>query len=194
MKNNFLKKITIILNFMIFFSNDVYAKNQKNIQTAVIAGGCFWGIEELFRNLDGITETQVGYSGGTTDNPTYEEVSTGLTGHAESVKIIFDENKISYEKILKFFFTIHDPTQLNRQQNDIGTQYRSEIFYKNLNQKNIAEKVIQQAEKLKIYKAKIQTKISPLKKFYKAENYHQNYLKKNPNGYTCHYIRSEWQF
>jgi len=194
MKNNFLKKITIILNFMIFFSNDVNAKNQKNIQTAVIAGGCFWGIEELFRNLDGITETQVGYSGGTTDNPTYEEVSTGLTGHAESVKIIFDENKISYEKILKFFFTIHDPTQLNRQQNDIGTQYRSEIFYKNLNQKNIAEKVIQQAEKLKIYKAKIQTKISPLKKFYKAENYHQNYLKKNPNGYTCHYIRSEWQF
>ena len=179
---------------MIFFSNDVNAKNQKNIQTAVIAGGCFWGIEELFRNLDGITETQVGYSGGTTDNPTYEEVSTGLTGHAESVKIIFDENKISYEKILKFFFTIHDPTQLNRQQNDIGTQYRSEIFYKNLNQKNIAEKVIQQAEKLKIYKAKIQTKISPLKKFYKAENYHQNYLKKNPNGYTCHYIRSEWQF
>ncbi|NBX52789.1 MAG: peptide-methionine (S)-S-oxide reductase [Proteobacteria bacterium] len=179
---------------MIFFSNDLHAKSDQNIQTAVIAGGCFWGIEELFRNLDGILETQVGYAGGTTENPSYESVSTGLTGHAESVKITFDENKISYEKILKFFFTIHDPTQLNRQQNDIGTQYRSEIFYTNSNQKNIAELVIQKAEKLKIHKAKIQTKISPLKKFYKAENYHQNYLQKNPNGYTCHYVRNEWQF
>lgn len=179
---------------MTFFSANLNAQKNLNHETAILAGGCFWGMEELFRNLDGVIETQVGYTGGFTDNPTYETVSSGLSGHAEAVKIIFDNTKISYQQIIKFFFTIHDPTQLNRQQNDIGTQYRSEIFYLNDKQKIDAEKIIQQAESLKIYSNKIQTKISSFNKFYNAENYHQDYLQKNPRGYTCHFIRKEWQF
>ena len=190
----FILRSVLIINFMLIFNYNTFAKENPNNEIAVLSGGCFWGVEELFKNLDGVTDTQVGYSGGNTENPIYETVSTGLTGHAESVKIVFDKNKISYEKILKFFFSIHDPTQLNRQQNDIGTQYRSEIFYLDLSQKITAEKVINEAEKLKIYESKIQTKISPFKKFYEAEKYHQDYLQKNPNGYTCHSIRTQWQF
>ncbi len=177
-----------------FFSSESFAKNSLNQETIILAGGCFWGVEELFQNLEGVVETEVGYAGGFTENPTYETVSTGLTGHAESVKITFDNSKISLEKILKFFFTIHDPTQLNRQQNDVGTQYRSEIFYFNEEQKHKAQDIIKKAEELNIYKSKIQTKISLASKFYKAEKYHQNYLKNNPDGYTCHYIRKEWKF
>ncbi len=177
-----------------FFSSENFAKNSSNIENIILAGGCFWGVEELFQKFDGVVETEVGYSGGTSENPTYQTVSTGLTGHAESVKITFDNSKTSLEKILKFFFAIHDPTQLNRQQNDVGTQYRSAIFYFNDMQKQKAETVIKQAEELKIYKSKIQTEILPATKFYKAEKYHQNYLKNNPDGYTCHFIRTEWKF
>ena len=182
------------LIFFMFFSSENFAKNSSNIENIILAGGCFWGVEELFQKFDGVVETEVGYSGGTSENPTYQTVSMGLTGHAESVKITFDNSKTSLEKILKFFFAIHDPTQLNRQQNDVGTQYRSAIFYFNDKQKQKAETVIKQAEELKIYKSKIQTEISPATKFYKAEKYHQNYLKNNPDGYPCHFIRTEWKF
>ncbi len=176
------------------FSTEIFAKNSSNQEQIILAGGCFWGVEELFSNFEGVLTTEVGYSGGFSENPTYETVSTGLTGHAETVKITFDNSKTSLENILKFFFTIHDPTQLNRQQNDVGTQYRSEIFYFNEEQKQKAKNIIEQAEKLKIYKSKIQTKISPATKFYKAEKYHQKYLQANPDGYTCHYVRKEWKF
>ncbi len=166
----------------------------KSYEKAILAGGCFWGVEELFRNLDGVIETKVGYTGGLTDNPDYQTVKTGLTGHAESILIVFDESKISYEKILKFFFTIHDPTQLNRQQNDIGSQYRSEIFYLNDKQKEIAQKIIKQADASKVFKKPVITALSKAGKFYEAEDYHQDYLQKNPNGYTCHHVRDEWKF
>lgn len=182
------------LIFFMFFSSENFAKNSSNLENIILAGGCFWGVEDLFQKFDGVVETEVGYSGGTSENPTYQTVSTGLTGHAESVKITFDTSKTSLEKILKFFFTIHDPTQLNRQQNDVGTQYRSAIFYFNDNQKQKAQTIIKQAEELKIYNSKIQTEISPATKFYKAEKYHQNYLQNNPDGYTCHFIRTEWKF
>jgi len=193
MKNKILN-YKLFLIFFMFFSSENFAKNSSNLENIILAGGCFWGVEDLFQKFEGVVETEVGYSGGSSENPTYETVSTGLTGHAESVKITFDNSKTSLEKILKFFFAIHDPTQLNRQQNDVGTQYRSAIFYFNDKQKQKAEIVIKQAEELKIYKSKIQTEISPATKFYKAEKYHQNYLKNNPDGYTCHYIRTEWKF
>lgn len=193
MKNKIRNRYLFLIFFMLF-STEIFAKNSKNQENIMLAGGCFWGIEELFGNLDGVIKTEVGYMGGFSENPTYETVSTGLTGHAETVKITFDNSKISLEKILKFFFAIHDPTQLNRQQNDVGTQYRSEIFYFSEEQKQKAKNIIEQAEKLKIYKAKIQTKISPASKFYQAEKYHQNYLQNNPEGYTCHYLRPEWKF
>lgn len=168
--------------------------NESKYQKAIVSGGCFWGMEELFSKLDGIINVVNGYSGGNFINPTYEIVSTGITNHAESIEITFDETKISYEKILKFFFKIHNPTTPDRQGNDIGSQYRSAIFYINDRQREIAKKVIQQADKSGIFNAKIVTKLEKFKAFYKAEDYHQDYLKKNPNGYTCHKIRNEWEF
>lgn len=180
-----------------FFSNAQAAtsdkKNQK-YEKAILAGGCFWGMEELLRKLDGVVGIEVGYAGGTIPNPTYEVVSSGLTNYAESVEITFDPQKISYEKILKFFFTIHDPTTVNRQENDVGSQYRSEIFYLNNEQKKIAEDVIAQADRSKVFKKKIVTKVTKAGKFWPAEEYHQNYLQKNPYGYTCHHVREEWKF
>ena len=135
-----------------------------------------------------------GYIGGDIANPTYEIISLGISNHAEAVEITFDSNKISYEKILRFFFQIHDPTTVNRQGNDIGTQYRSSIFYLNNEQRNIALNLIDKANKAKIFNSEIVTKLEKYDKFYPAEDYHQDYLKKNPNGYTCHKIRKEWQF
>lgn len=167
---------------------------QPKIETAILAGGCFWGIENLFSKLDGVIKTEVGYTGGNVENPNYQLVSTGITGHAESVKISFDANKISYNKILKYFFSIHDPTQLDRQQNDIGSQYASIIFYLNPQQKLIAEDVIKEAHDKKIFNSAIKTRIVEAKKFYPAEDYHQKYLQKNPQGYNCHYQRHQWVF
>jgi methionine-S-sulfoxide reductase len=168
--------------------------NAAKYEKAILAGGCFWGVEDLLRSLKGVVETQVGYTGGAVANPTYEIVKTGLSGHAESILIIFDPKKTSYETILKFFFTIHDPTQLNRQQNDIGSQYRSEIFYLSAEQKKIAEKVVKQANDSKVFKKPVVTKITKASEFYSAEDYHQDYLQKNPNGYTCHHVREDWKF
>lgn len=156
---------------------------------AVLAGGCFWGMEDLIRALPGVITTTVGYCGGKTKNPTYNDVKTGTTGHAEAIEIEFDPGKISYEAILEFFFKIHDPTTLNRQGNDIGSQYRSAIFYADGTQKQKAESIVAFIEKTGRWKKPIVTQLEPLKEFYSAEDYHQDYLRKNPNGYTCHYIR-----
>jgi peptide-methionine (S)-S-oxide reductase len=185
-----MKKLFLILAIMTFSANAMAAKLEK----AILAGGCFWGVEELFRSLNGVVKTEVGYTGGAVPNPTYEIVKTGLSGHAESILIEFDSTKISYETILKFFFTIHDPTQLNRQQNDIGSQYRSEIFYLNKQQEEIAKKIVKEADSSGVFKKPVVTKISKAGEFFSAEQYHQDYLQKNPNGYTCHHVREEWKF
>ena len=169
-------------------------KSQSFHEKAILAGGCFWGMEDLFANLDGVIDVVNGYSGGSIKNPTYELISSGITGHAESIEITFNPAQISYEQILRFFLKIHDPTQKNRQQNDIGTQYRSVIFYLNESQKEIARKVIEKANESGVFKKPIATEITKFNEFYKAEDYHQDYLKNNPNGYTCHSIREEWEF
>ena len=146
------------------------------MEIAVLALGCFWGPEIKFGKLEGVVKTEVGYCGGNSDNTTYEKVCSGNTNHAEVVKLEFDPVKISYEKILEYFFNLHDPTTLNAQGPDIGTQYRSEIFYLNDNQKNIAEKIIE--ENNSKLAGRVVTKLSPLKNYCKAEDYHQKYLDK----------------
>jgi methionine-S-sulfoxide reductase len=158
-------------------------------ETATLAGGCFWGVEELIRDIPGVLSTRVGYTGGTTENPKYENVKTGTTGHAESIEVIFDPEKLSFESLLHSFFRLHDPTTKNRQGNDIGTQYRSAIFYHSPEQKQIAEKVKAIVESSGKWKRPIETEIVAATQFYSAEEYHQNYLRKNPGGYTCHFWR-----
>lgn len=165
------------------------SKGKDKYDKATLAGGCFWGVEDIIRQLDGVIDTTVGYTGGLFPDPAYEEVSTGETGHAEAVEIIFDPSRISYEEILKYFFRLHDPTTLNRQINDIGTQYRSAIFYHGEEQKKAALKVKEEIAKSGKWKKPIVTEIVPAKEFYAAEDYHQDYLQKNPDGYHCHYLR-----
>ena len=164
------------------------AKTQKT-EIATLAGGCFWGVEELLRSHKGVVSTRVGYTGGSLPGPTYDIVKTGATGHAESVEIEFDPKQLSFEDLLKFFFKLHDPTTLNRQGNDIGTQYRSAIFYHDENQKKTAYKVKELVDKSGAWKRPVVTEIIPAMPFYSAEEYHQKYLKKNPGGYTCHFVR-----
>ena len=177
---------TLIVSVALGTTSSAKAKTQ----TAILSGGCFWGMEEVFRKIPGVVSTEVGYTGGTKSNPSYEDVSSGKTGHAESLKLEFDPNKISYEDVLKTFFRMHDPTSLNRQGNDVGTQYRSEIFYMNDQQKQAAEKVMKLVDQSKKWPAPIVTKLEPAKTFYPAEDYHQKYLVKNPGGYNDHYLRN----
>lgn len=158
-------------------------------ETAILAGGCFWGMEEIIRKIPGVTKTSVGYSGGTTADPTYEEVCTGASGHAESIEVVFDSSRLSYEMLLDYFFRMHDPTTLNRQHNDVGTQYRSAIFYTSEAQKKTAETVKTKWDKSGEFKRPITTEITAAGKFYPAEEYHQKYLIKHPGGYTCHVLR-----
>lgn len=158
-------------------------------EKATLAGGCFWGVEELIRKLPGVIDTTVGYTGGTTRNATYEQVKTGTTGHAESIDIEFDPSKISYEQILEFYFKLHDPTTANRQGNDIGTQYRSAIFFHSEEQRAVAERVKKKVEASGKWKRPVVTQIVPAGEFWSAEDDHQDYLQKNPGGYTCHYVR-----
>jgi peptide methionine sulfoxide reductase msrA/msrB len=158
-------------------------------EVATLAGGCFWGMEDLVRERPGVLKTTVGYTGGTTANPVYEDVHTGSTGHAEAIEVTFDPTKTTFEALLKFFFTIHDPTTPNRQGNDLGTQYRSAIFYHSEAQKQTAEKVKAEVEASGKWKRPITTEIAPASTFWLAEDYHQDYLKKHPGGYTCHYVR-----
>jgi methionine-S-sulfoxide reductase len=159
--------------------------DKKITGTAIFAAGCFWGVEEYFSRVKGVIKSESGYTGGTKKNPTYEEVCTGKTGHAESVRVIYDPKVVSYERLLKHFWEIHDPTSLNRQGNDIGSQYRSVVFYADPKQEMAARASLERLAKSGKYSQKIVTEILPLKEFYLAEEYHQDYLKKNPGGY-CH--------
>lgn len=156
-------------------------------ETATLAGGCFWGVEELVRKLPGVVDTTVGYAGGKLDNPQYEDVKTGRSGHAESLQIVFDPAKITFDEILDFFFRLHDPTSANRQGNDIGTQYRSAIFYHDETQRDAAERAKQRAQPK--WPRPIVTEVVPFTNFYPAEDFHQDYLQRHPHGYTCHYLR-----
>lgn len=155
-------------------------------KTAILAGGCFWGIEELFRKQPGVVDTEVGYTGGENDNPTYKY----HPGHAETIKITYDTEKTNYKNILDYFFRIHDPTTPNRQGNDAGTSYRSAIFCANDEELAAAREMIDVVNKSGLYKDPVVTTLEPLKKFYSAEEFHQDYLRKNPGGYTCHFERT----
>ena len=159
-------------------------------EKATFAGGCFWGMEKLFSEPDGVVSTRVGYTGGHVKDPSYEIVCTGTTGHAEAIEITYDPAKISYKKLLEIFFNYHDPTTVNRQGNDIGTQYRSAIFYHDTAQRETAAKAIELLTQAKIFKNKIVTQMEPADEFYAAEDYHQKYLKKNPNGYCAIHFQS----
>lgn len=170
-------------------SSDPKAATGQQREVAVLAGGCFWGMENILRKIPGVLETDVGYSGGPFENPSYQDVTTGRTGHAESVRVTFDPKVLSYEALLGFFFRMHDPTTLNRQENDVGTQYRSAIFYTSEDQRKTAEAVKQKVDQSKKWKSPVVTQIAALGKFYLAEEYHQDYLIAHPDGYNCHVLR-----
>jgi methionine-S-sulfoxide reductase len=153
-------------------------------EIALFAAGCFWGVEAKLSKIKGVISTTVGYSGGWYDDPTYKDVCSGETGHAEVVEVIFDPSLISYESLVEIFFDIHNPTTLNRQGPDIGSQYRSVLFYHNEKQKKIAEQVITRLENSNKFRNPIVTQIQPAKEFYKAEEYHQKYFEKNRRGYV----------
>ncbi|AAK65701.1 peptide-methionine (S)-S-oxide reductase MsrA [Sinorhizobium meliloti] len=155
---------------------------------AVLAGGCFWGMQDLIRKLPGVIETRVGYTGGDVPNATYRNHGT----HAEGIEIIFDPERISYRRILELFFQIHDPTTKDRQGNDIGTSYRSAIYYVDDEQKRIAQETIADVEASGLWPGKVVTEVEPVRDFWEAEPEHQNYLERYPNGYTCHFPRPNW--
>lgn len=157
------------------------------MEKATFAAGCFWGVEKVFSAIPGVVSTRVGYTGGSKKNPTYEQVCTGLTGHAEAIEITYNPAQVSYEDLLEVFFTHHDPTQVNRQGNDIGDQYRSAIFPHSPGQEEAARKAIAAIDGAKILKARVATRLESEGPFWPAEEYHQDYLKKNPNGY-CHLL------
>ena len=158
-------------------------------EQAILAGGCFWGMQDLFRRFPGVISTHVGYTGGEMDNPTYRNHE----GHAEAIEIIFDPRKQTYRKILEYFFQIHDPTTLNSQGNDHGSSYRSAIFYTSDEQRQIADKTIADIDASGIWPGKVVTEISPADIFWEAEPEHQDYLERRPNGYTCHFLRPQWK-
>lgn len=166
------------------------ASGKAALETAVLAGGCFWGMEDIIRKIPGVVETEVGYAGGRTKSPTYEDVKTGSTGHAESVRVVFDPAKISYADLLEnWFFRMHDPTTVDQQGNDVGTQYRSAIFVASPEQRKVAEEVKARVDKSGKWKSPVVTQIVEAGPFTPAEAYHQDYLVNNPGGYTCHYMR-----
>jgi len=158
------------------------------VEKATFGAGCFWCVEAVFERLDGVSAVDAGYTGGTVPNPSYEQVCTGKTGHAEAAQISFDPSKISYEKLLEIFWKAHDPTTMNRQGADVGEQYRSVIFYNDDKQKAAAEKSLREAQKN--FNSPIVTAIEPLKTFYRAENYHQDYFRNNPNAPYCRFVIS----
>ncbi|MFH6949170.1 peptide-methionine (S)-S-oxide reductase MsrA [Flavobacterium sp. FlaQc-51] len=180
----------IVLICILALSLNGFAQNDKsksgsNLETITLGGGCYWCVEAVYENLDGVKSVVSGFSGGKVANPTYEEVCTGTTGHAEVVQITYDKTKTDINEIFQVFFTVHDPTTLNRQGADVGTQYRSVIFYKNAEQKKAAESIIAELNKAKVYNSPIVTKVEPFKTFYKAEDYHQNYYANNKNQPYC---------
>ncbi|MFL6364978.1 MAG: peptide-methionine (S)-S-oxide reductase MsrA [Nitrososphaeraceae archaeon] len=169
-------------------NNNNINNNNKTTQIATLANGCFWCSEAIFKRLKGVKSVLPGYSGGIVENPSYEEVCTGKTGHAESIQIEFDPTVTPYEKILDVFWHTHDPTTLNRQGNDVGTQYRSAIFYHDQKQKEIAEKSKRDLEKAGVYKNPIVTEITPFKNFYVAEDYHKNYYEEHQDAPYCNFV------
>jgi peptide-methionine (S)-S-oxide reductase len=158
-------------------------------ERAILAGGCFWGIQDLFRNHPGVVATRVGYTGGDVPNATYRNHGT----HAEAIEIVFDPQKLSYRKLLEFFFQIHNPTTLNRQGPDVGTSYRSAIFYGTDEQRQIAKDTIAELDAAGIWPGKVVTEVVPAGPFWEAEPEHQGYLERNPSGYTCHFVRPDWK-
>ena len=177
--------IGIILGFILAGTE----KNiNQNIEQATFGAGCFWCVEAVFQNIEGVLDVRSGYTGGITENPTYEDICTGKTGHAEVIQIDFDSTLISYDKLLNIFWKSHDPTTLNRQGADTGTQYRSAIYFHSETQKELARKSKDAADKMKLYSNPIVTEISPLTKFYIAENYHQDYYRINQNAPYCQLV------
>ena len=158
------------------------------VEKAILAGGCFWGMEDLFRKRPGVISTRVGYTGGDVPNATYGKHD----GHAEAIEIVFDPKRTSYRELLEFFFQIHDPTTLNRQGNDIGTSYRSAIFYLDEQQRRVAEETIADVDTSGRWPGEVVTEVTPAGPFWEAESEHQNYLERNPYGYTCHFVRPDW--
>ena len=158
-------------------------------ESAVLAGGCFWGVQDLFRRYEGVLSTRVGYTGGNVPNATYHNHGS----HAEAVELVFDPTRISYRQILEFFFQIHDPSTRNRQGNDVGTSYRSAIFYTSDAQKRIAEATIADVDASGLWPGKVVTEVVPASDFWEAEPEHQDYLKRYPDGYTCHFVRPNWK-
>jgi len=159
------------------------------METVYLAGGCYWGLEDLIRNIPGVETTLVGFTGGLVKNVSYKEVSNGNTGHAESIKVVFDNERLTLDNLLFEFFSMHNPTTVNQQGNDIGSQYRSAIFYSNQNQKEISNKVIDIVNQSKKWDSPVVTGVVPFTEFYPAEDSHQKYLIKNPGGYSCHFDR-----
>jgi peptide-methionine (S)-S-oxide reductase len=160
----------------------------ENSQTAILAGGCFWGMQDLIRKRAGVLSTRVGYTGGDVPNATYRSHGS----HAEAIEITFDPEQVSYRELLEFFFQVHDPTTKNHQGNDVGASYRSAIFYTTDEQKQIAEETIADVNASGIWPGTVVTELAPAGPFWQAEPEHQNYLERYPNGYTCHYVRPEW--
>jgi peptide-methionine (S)-S-oxide reductase len=180
-----MKNTILICLFALSINGFAQTKKASNLETITVGGGCYWCVEAVYENLNGVKSVVSGFSGGKVANPTYEEVCTGTTGHAEVVQITYDKNVTDLNEIFKVFFTVHDPTTLNRQGADVGTQYRSVIFYKNEEQKKAAQSIIAELNKAKVYDSPIVTKVEPFTKFYKAEDYHQNYYANNKNQPYC---------
>jgi peptide methionine sulfoxide reductase msrA/msrB len=166
--------------------------SEKKYEYATFAAGCFWGVEYAFQTVKGVIETSVGYTGGTTENPTYRQVCSDRTGHAEAVLVTFDPSIVSYDRLLDFFWQIHDPTTLNRQGPDVGFQYRSAVFFHNEAQQEAAKKSKVRLEQSRRFRNRVVTEIVPAAKFWPAEDYHQNYFKKHPGNAACHFIPEKW--
>ena len=158
-------------------------------ERALLAGGCFWGMQDLIRRYDGVISTRVGYSGGDVANATYRHHGT----HAEAIEVVFDPNRLSFRKLLEFFFQVHDPTTRNRQGNDVGLSYRSAIFYTSDEQKRVAEDTVADVEASGLWPGRVVTELAPAGPFWQAEPEHQDYLERIPNGYTCHFVRPGWK-
>lgn len=188
MKNLFLIGLLTTLSMLGQNNTTGKATKQSNLETITLAGGCYWCVEAVYENLNGVKSAVSGYAGGKIANPTYEDVSTGRSGYAEVVQITYDKTVTNLDEIFKVFFTVHDPTTLNRQGADTGTQYRSAIFYKNQEQKVAAQTIINALKKAKVYDSPIVTTLEPLTKFYKAEAYHQNYYANNKNQPYCQMV------
>ncbi|GLP99714.1 hypothetical protein GCM10007891_15680 [Methylophaga thalassica] len=179
-------------DYLPLFDNDE-STDTDTIETAILAGGCFWGMEELFRHQPGVINTRVGYTGGHVPDVTYKVVKQGDTGHAEAIEVMFDSSQTSYRDILEFFFMVHDSTTKNRQGNDIGDSYRSAIFVENSEQAKVANELIKELDASGILPSPITTEVTKAGPFYEAEPEHQDYLQHYPNGYTCHWIRKDWK-